>query len=100
MGSLLPRWNFALALASNSIAGTKSDLDAPLKAANATTDDARLNALIETVFARPHDTPELEETRRQVKTHIEKARKAAVPDATVLAEATGLLLASPAFQRR
>jgi uncharacterized protein (DUF1800 family) len=100
MGSLLPRWDFALALTANAIDGTTVDLNAPLAAAQAHTDDEILNALLETVLARPHDAPELRAVRAQVRGHIAKARKAAVPDGAVLAEATGLLLASPAYQMR
>src|SRR5262249_52199408 len=100
MGSLLPRWDFALALTANAIDGTTVDLNAPLAAAQAHTDDDILTALLETVLARPHDAPELRAVRAQVRGHIAKARKAAVPDGAVLAEATGLLLASPAYQMR
>jgi len=99
-GSLLPRWNFALALAANAIPGTAIDLDAPLQAAAATTDDARLDTLLGTVFSRPPGDPALQTMREQVRRHIETARRNGVPDSTLLAEATGLLLASPAFQWR
>ncbi|HZP84020.1 MAG TPA: DUF1800 domain-containing protein [Chthonomonadaceae bacterium] len=97
-GSLLPRWNFALALASNAIEGTVVDLNTPLAAAEARTDDALLDALIATVIARPPTAPEARPVREQVRRHIAQARQASVPDATVIAEATGLLLASPVFQ--
>lgn len=99
-GSLLPRWNFALALASNTIGNTTIDLGLPLKAANATTDDAKLNALIEAITAHKADAPEVQPTREQVGRHIERARQANVPEATILAETAGLLLCAPPFQWR
>lgn len=99
-GSLLPRWNFALALASNAIGGTTVDLDAPLQDSQAKTDEAILDTLVRIVFNCPPDAPELRTTREQVRRHIERARQAAVPQSTVIAEATGLLLAAPAFQWR
>ncbi|HZO90455.1 MAG TPA: DUF1800 domain-containing protein [Chthonomonadaceae bacterium] len=99
-GSLLPRWNFALALASNAIEGTTVDLNAPLAAAHAHSDNDILNALIETIFARAHDAPVIGPVREQVRQHIARARRASVPDKTVVAEVAGLLLASPLFQWR
>ena len=97
-GSLLPRWNFALALASNAVPGTRVDLDAPLAAAKARTAVEQLDTLTETVLARPAGAAEVQQVKAQVRGHIQRARAAGLPDATVLAEATGLLLASPVFQ--
>lgn len=97
-GSLLPRWNFALALASNAVPGTKVDLNAPLAAAKAHTDAEILDTLTETVLARPAGAEEVKEVRAQVGAHIHRARAEGLSDAAALAEVTGLLLASPAFQ--
>ena len=97
-GSLLPRWNFALALTANTMDGTQVDLQAPLKAANAGTDAARLDVLIETILQRPADSAEIAPLRRQLQTHILQARQKGIGDLTTLAETTGLLLASPQFQ--
>ncbi len=97
-GSLLPRWNFALALASNAIGGTVVDLNAPLDAAGAKTDAAMVDTLIATVLAHPPDSPAIQPVREQIRQHIARARQASVPQATLIAEATGLLLASPPFQ--
>ena len=97
-GSLLPRWNFALALASNAVPGTRVDLNAPLAAAKAHTESERLDTLTETVLARPAGASEVQQVRAQVRAHIQRARADGLTDATVLAEATGLLLASPVFQ--
>src|SRR2546423_1023546 len=84
--TLLPRWNFALALASNGIPNTRVDLNAPLAAAQAHTDEAILDTLLETVMGRPHTTAELHATREQARTHIQKARSAGLSDTTVIAE--------------
>ncbi len=97
-GSLLPRWNFALALASNAVPGTRVDLNAPLAAAKAHTETELLDALTETVLARPAGAAEVQQIKTQVRGHIQRARAAGLPDATIMAEATGLLLASPVFQ--
>ncbi|MCW3053583.1 MAG: hypothetical protein JWN14_2753 [Chthonomonadales bacterium] len=97
-GSLLPRWNFALALASNAVPGTRVDLNAPLAAAKARTEAEQLDALTEAVLARPAGAEEVKPIKAQVAGHMQRARAAGLPEATVLAEATGLLLASPTFQ--
>lgn len=97
-GSLLPRWNYALALTANAIPGTTVDLNAPLTAAGAHTDAEILNTLVETTLSRPHDAPEAAAAKMQIQAHIAEGRKAGVPEKQLLAEATGLLLASPAFQ--
>jgi uncharacterized protein (DUF1800 family) len=97
-GSLLPRWNFALALASNAIPGTRVDLNAPLAAAKAHTEAEQLGILTEVVLARPAGASDVQQIQAQIRGHVQRARAAGLPDATVLAEATGLLLASPTFQ--
>jgi uncharacterized protein (DUF1800 family) len=97
-GSLLSRWNFALALTANTIGGTTVDLNAPLAAAKAHTDADILDTLIEAILARPADSAEVRPIRTQVGDHVERARRNSLPDATVLAEAAGLLLAAPLFQ--
>ena len=97
-GSLLPRWNFALALASNAVPGTRVDLNAPLAAAKAHTEAEQLDALTESALARPAGSEEVKPIKAQVAGHMQRARAAGLPEATVLAEATGLLLASPTFQ--
>lgn len=96
--SLLPRWNYALALTANKIGGTSVDLQAPLQSANATLDAAMTDTLLETVFGRPHDEPELAQTRQQISGHIERARRDGVNEPTLLAETVALLLAGPAYQ--
>ena len=97
-GSLLPRWNFVLALASNAVPGTSVDLNAPLAAAKAHTEAEVLDTLTETALARPAGAGEVQQVKAQVRGHIQRARAAGLPDATIMAEATGLLLASPTFQ--
>ena len=97
-GSLLPRWNYALALTSNKINGTSIDLHAPLNAAKAASDAQILDTLLETVYGRPHDAPELAPARSQIAAHIKRARRAGVPEDALLAETTALLFAAPAFQ--
>jgi uncharacterized protein (DUF1800 family) len=97
-GGLLPRWNFAMALTGNAIAGTTVDLNAPLKAAKAHSDSAILDVLLETVYGRSHDAADLRAVRTGVAGHVERARRDGIPEATVLAETTALLLSAPPFQ--
>ena len=96
--TLLPRWNFAIALATNAIAGTKVDLYAPMRAANAISDDERVNTLMETILGRPHTTRELAVLRGQVIAHVRREVNAGVKDDALLSQTAALLLSSPAFQ--
>lgn len=97
-GSLLPRWNFALALCANQIPGTHTDLNATLLAAHAVTDADKLDTLLETVYGRPRNAVELAGVRAQVRAHIARARRAGLPDNALLSETAALLLAAPTFQ--
>ena len=96
--ALLPRWNFAIALATNGIPGTKIDLKAPIRAAGAASDEAIVDTLIETTLGKPHTTREVAALRGQVLSHIQREREAGVKPDDLIAEATALLLSSPAFQ--
>jgi uncharacterized protein (DUF1800 family) len=96
--TLLPRWNFAIALATNGIQGTTVDLHAPLRAANANSDAATVDTLVETILGRPHTTVEATALRHQVLEHVRREREAGVKEDGLIAEATALLLSSPAFQ--
>ena len=97
---MLPRWNFALALASNEIPGTRVDLAAPARAAKAQGDDRILDTMIETIAAQRHDAKAIRPVREQIRRHIARARRDSIPESTVAAEATALILASPVFQWR
>ena len=99
-GSLLGRWNFALALTSNAVAGTSVDLPALGKAFAANSDSARLDALLETAYHIPANAPELAALRQKVAAHQTQARRANVSDEALFAESAGLLLAAPAFQMK
>ena len=96
--ALLPRWNYALALTANKIGGTQIDLQAPLTAVHANSDAAITNALLESIYGRPHDAPELAATRSQIAAHVERARRNGVEEPTLLAETAALLFAAPTFQ--
>ena len=95
---MLPRWNFALALTSNAIDGSRVDLQAPLKAAAARTDEAKLNTIIETVLSSHPEERGLKRTTEQLRNHMIQARSQFVPEEQIVAECFGLALASPAFQ--
>jgi uncharacterized protein (DUF1800 family) len=96
--ALLPRWNFAIALATNGIPGTKVDLQAPIKAARAASDEAIVDTLIETTLGKPHTTREVAALRGQVLSHVQREREVGVKEDGLIAEATALLLSSPSFQ--
>ncbi len=93
-GSLLPRWNFALALAANALPGTQINLDEIMEAFGAKTDAQRRDALAQTLLPGG----KVEEMTQAIDLHIAKARASKLPDHAVLAETAALLLASPAFQ--
>lgn len=96
--TLLPRWNFAIALATNGMQGTVVDLHGPIEAANATTDAETVDTLLETVLGRPHATRELATLRHQILDHVQREATAGVKEDGLLSEATALLLSSPSFQ--
>ncbi len=96
--TLLPRWNFAIALATNGIKGTTVDLHAPVRAAKATSDAAMVDALIDTVLYRPHASRGVATVRKQVLDHVDRERTAGAGQDSLLAQAGALLLSSPAFQ--
>ena len=92
--ALLPRWNYALALTANKIGGTRIDLQAPLAGSKLSSVDT----LLEAVYGRPYDAPELAQARKQITAHVERAHRAGVNEPTLLAETAALLFAAPAFQ--
>jgi uncharacterized protein (DUF1800 family) len=99
-GSLLPRWNYAMALTANQIGGTQVNLEIPFMKMNAKDDTARLNVLIETLLARRASDNEIKMTKDRVSHHIELARSGSLSDKSVTAESAALVLASPEFQWR
>jgi uncharacterized protein (DUF1800 family) len=96
--TLLPRWNFAIALATNGIKGTTVDLQGPIRAAGAASDAAVVDTLMEAVLGRPHSTRELAALRGQVLAHVRREGAAGVKENGLIAETAALLLASPSFQ--
>ena len=98
---MLPRWNYALALTSNTIKGTNVDLQAPLtnlQTGKPPSDAAMLDTLMETVYNRQSDALELASVRKQVALHITRARQSGLAENAVLAETVALLFAAPPFQ--
>ena len=97
---LLPRWKFALALASNGIAGTKVDLEPLFKARNATTDDARMKVLSEAIFGRDLRSPDLASLKSQMQAHLLRAAENGATSITTSAELAALMLSAPIFQSK
>ncbi|MCI0340512.1 MAG: DUF1800 domain-containing protein [Planctomycetales bacterium] len=88
LGTLLWRWNFAVALASGRVGGTKVDLSALARAAG---DRGDLGAIARHLLGRD---PSAVETRA-----LGQVLAKAPDERTGRAEGVGLLLATPAFQR-
>jgi uncharacterized protein (DUF1800 family) len=97
-GSLLARWNFAFALATNGLPGTQVDAPALARASGAKTEAESADALLSLILARPADSPELRPLRETVRTYL--ASSAGSEPGQTLSESAALLLASPAFQWR
>lgn len=96
--SLLPRWNFALALTAGEIGGTTTDLPATFAAHRAKTAPEKVAALATTLYNLPADAPECRPLCAKVMAHRTRAEQAGVPEKTADAEAAGLLMAAPAYQ--
>ena len=99
-GSLLPRWNYSIALTSGSIAGTEVDISSLIAAAGAVSDTQKLDALIETILSRRADSPEAAPARNSVQNYMEQARSHNMPETEILSECAALLLSAPIFQWR
>lgn len=97
-GSLLGRWNFAVALCTGQIQGTTCDTATLIRRTGAISDSESVDALVELVFSRSADSESLRPLTEKVRTVI--ARGAGSDSNPVVAEATALALASPEFQWR
>jgi hypothetical protein len=92
-GNLMPRWQFAFALARNELANTTLDMPALLAAHGATDLPASLDALASLLLGAP-----LPAAKRD--TLLAALHAAGASDDDILPVFTGGLLASPAFQWR
>ena len=95
-GSLLARWNFAFALLSGGIGGTRADADGLLKVSGADGAAARADAILEIVLARPAQDEAIRSLRTAVRSHM----AAGGGGSGLAAEAAALCLAAPPFQWR
>ena len=91
LGTMLWRWNFALALVTNNISGTTVDLRHLSKAMGASQDD-RIPFFLRHILGRDALAIETEAVAEYLRT------SPLVPDQRT-SEAVGLMLASPGFQR-
>ena len=97
---LLPRWKFALALATNAIPGTKIDLESLFKSRNATSSDARMRVLSEAILGKNLNANELKTFKGQLQAHLQRAAENEVADTVATGELTALFLSSPQFQSK
>lgn len=98
-GSLLGRWNYALALTANKIGGTQLDLAPLFEARGAKTPEQKAEALTETILLTKSDSSLIQPLRRTLTHHIENARRGGIKEEQVVSEITALIFASPEFQR-
>ena len=99
-GSLLGRWNYALALTANQIKGTRVDF-APLFAAHhAETMKQKCDALLETILLTDATAPRVQPLREVLHNHVKMAEHTGTRGESVIAEVATLIFASPDFQRR
>lgn len=98
-GSLLARWNFALALCSGGVNGTSLDLPKLLQSAP---ENRKEKALREIVLAQrfEENAPQFQRALDEMKTARTYLQPAAAADEAALRENAALLLASPEFQWR
>lgn len=99
-GSLLGRWNFALALTGRQIDGTNVDLEAGFKTLGAKGDEGKIQTLVESLLNLPMNSSEARPVVATLREHLAKARQSNLPENTAIAEVAALTLASPAFQWR
>jgi uncharacterized protein (DUF1800 family) len=95
-GSLLPRWNFALALTANDIGGTQISSEGLLGRALHESDDAVAAMIVEATLGTPKDEPSRD--RVEVAKYLATARASCPDRATCIAGAVSLALSAPAFQ--
>lgn len=97
--SMLPRWNFALALASNAIEGTRVDLNAPVQALDGSAStEKKVEALVSVVLGLHSSDAQGARASRLVSEHWKQAQSRGISESTIMQEATALLIASPGFQ--
>jgi uncharacterized protein (DUF1800 family) len=99
-GSLLARWNFATALATNAISGTRVDLPALMRQSHATTDEEYADSLIELIFALPPKADSMRLLRDRLARYLMQSPRLERKERPLLAETAALILASQEFQWR
>jgi uncharacterized protein (DUF1800 family) len=97
-GSLLGRWNFALALVGQEVQGTIIPVMPLLEAFGKITDSERTALMVETILNRPATNPDMKKLITQVEAHIKKAKQGGQKEDRAFGEGVALLIASPAFQ--
>jgi len=106
LGSVLARWNFAFALLSGSIAGTRVDLPALVRAVQTDTRHptpdtrAKADALIGLILSQPADSKAVRPLREKIHAHLVSAPRSDRNVEPLLNETAALLIASPPFQWR
>ncbi len=96
--TLLPRWNFASALAGARIAGTTWKLRDCLTTASAAGGDEAVSRLAEAVCGVPASMPTMQPLVSTLRDHARAAERSGVSEVDTITEVTALLIASPIYQ--
>jgi hypothetical protein len=102
-GSLLARWNFALALTTGGIGGTTVDLPGLLRVAGAFTSRESADALVQMILARRATSPADARLRDRIAKYADDTHSSHDANRSAPAEwasCAALVLASPEFQWR
>ncbi len=96
--TLLPRWNFAAALAGGKIPGTTWRMHDCLLGNHATDTNHAVDSLAEAVYGIPSNSATLQPVLATLYDHARAANRSGLKPAAVLTEVASLLIASPAYQ--
>lgn len=100
LGSVLARWNFAFALLSGGVEGTRVDLPTLVKAAGASGTEESADVLLGLILSQPADSKAVRPLRERIRAHLASAPRSDGSAEPLLNETAALLLASPQFQWR
>ncbi len=96
--ALLPRWNYSIAYATNSVDGTSINLEEPLNAMHVKDLNHGLDVLLECVTGRPAHSAQISKMRAVIHQHADGCVKMGMNEKDILSEAVALMFASPICQ--
>lgn len=96
--ALLPRWNYSIALATNTIDGTSINLEQPLNALHVNGLNHGIDVLLELATGRPAHSAQISKMRAVIHQHAAGCLKSGMDERDILSEAVALMFASPICQ--